>query len=169
VYTVKLGQTRIKQLTKNGKTQFYSVCRPCNGPFWWWVRGWSKIVDCMLVAHQCLYPSYKLFHFLLPSCDLWTMFHIVFQRLAMYFVSMWLVVNWAWDTSELMSGLNRCIQYSVMRWCFLKWGNYINYMLRMLFFFHPYKTVYSVYTTCTQHLHGLRTKRGSNERLPFNV
>jgi hypothetical protein len=158
VYTVKLGQTRIKQLTKNGKTRFYSACRPCNGPFWWWARGWSKIVDCLLVAHQCLYPSYELFNFLLPSCDLWTMFRIVFHRLAMYFVFMWLVVNLAWDTSELVSGLNRCIQYSVMCCCFLKWGTISTISLECYFLIHT-----KLCNPCTRRVHSVYMAYTLNE------
>jgi hypothetical protein len=159
VYTVKLGQTRIKQLTKNSKTRFYSACRPCNGPFWWWSRGWSVIVHCLLVAHQCFYPSYERFHFLLPSGDLWTMFRIVFRRLAMYSVSMWLVVNKVWDNSELVSGLNTCIQYLVMCWCYLKQGTISTISLKCYFSLIRTKPC----NPCTRRVHSVYTANTLNE------
>jgi hypothetical protein len=117
------------------------------------------IVHCLLVAHQCFYPSYELFHFLLPSCALWTMFRIVFQRQAMYSVSMWLVLNKVWDTSELVSGLNACIQYSVMWWCYLKRGTISIISLECYFSLIRTKPC----NPCTRRVHSVYTAYTLNE------
>jgi hypothetical protein len=86
-------------------------------------------------------------------------FRIVFQWLAMYYVSMWLVVNKVWDTSESVSGLNTCIQYSVMCWCYLKQGTISTISLECYFSLIHTKLC----NPCTRRVHSVYTAHTLNE------
>jgi hypothetical protein len=77
----------------------------------------------------------------------------------MYFVSMWLVVNKVWDTSELVSGLNTCIQYSVMCWCYLKRGTISTISLECYFSLIRTKPC----NPCTRRVHSVYTAYTLNE------
>jgi hypothetical protein len=84
---------------------------------------------------------------------------------------MWLVVNKVWDTSELVSGLNTCIQYSVMCWWYLKRGTISTISLECYFSLIRTKLcnpctrrVHSVYTAYT-----LNESRTDDYRLAFRA